>query len=190
MPLVLASGSPRRAALLREAAIPFEVGPSPDVDEAPPRDDAGHLPPPADVVLILARRKSEAACAQHAPSWVLTADTLVFLDGEPLGKPADGAEAAAMLGALSDRWHEVWTGMVLSRPGADSLEAAVRTRVKFRELGRDEIAAYAASGEPLDKAGGYGIQAGAAGFVAELDGPLDNVIGLPIARLKALLQEA
>ena len=190
-PLLLASRSPRRAALLTEAQIPFVPGPSPDVDETPPCDAAGVRLPPEAIVRALAIRKADAAHARAPDHRVLTADTLVFRDGAPLGKPRDAEEARAMLRSLADRWHEVWTGVALLGPSqeapAEAATAAVCTRVRFRALSEAEIEAYVATGEPLDKAGGYGIQAGAAAFVAELEGPLDNVIGLPLDAVRRLL---
>ena len=189
--LLLASRSPRRASLLTEAGIAFEPGPSPNVDETPPTDSSGTLLEPEQIVRILATRKAHAAQALEPEALLLTADTLVFLDGQPLGKPVDAADAVRMLEALSGRWHEVWTGVALLGPDAcgatQLLEDAVRTRVRFKRLAPQEIEAYVATGEPLDKAGGYGIQAGAADFVAELEGPLDNVIGLPVETLRGLL---
>jgi septum formation protein len=195
LPLLLASRSPRRAALLRDAGIPFSPGPCPDVDETPPRDADGALLAPDQIVTILARRKAlaahEAALDTAPDAFLLSADTLVFLEGRPLGKPADEVEATAMLAALSGRWHEVWTGVAICSPGSgpDLIRhvLAVCTRIRFRALSPAEIETYVRSGEPMDKAGAYAIQGGAAGFVAERSGPLDNVIGLPVGRLRALL---
>lgn len=190
--LLLASRSPRRAALLEAAQIPFELGPSPDVDETPPVGQDGAPLDPASVVRALAVRKAQAAHLVRPTRRLLTADTLVFLDGRPMGKPEGAAEARTMLRTLSGRVHEVCTGLAVLGPTADGqircLQGVACAHVHFRELTEAEIEAYVASGEPLDKAGAYGIQGGAAGFVAALDGDLDTVIGLPISALRALLR--
>jgi septum formation protein len=189
--LVLASGSPRRAALLRAAGIPFELGPAPDVDETPPTGPEGQRLEPAAVVRALALRKAEAASPLVPGRTLVAADTLVFLEGAPLGKPRDAREACEMLRALSGRTHEVLTGLALIGPTADGgirrAVAVARSAVTFRDLSTTEIEAYAATGEPLDKAGAYGIQGGAAAFVARLEGDLDTVIGLSISTLEELL---
>lgn len=188
-PLVLASRSPRRAALLREAGLDFEVRVFPEVDETP---GAG-LDDPLAIVRDLAERKARSA-ELHAPhELVLAADTLVFLDDAILGKPDDAAEAHAMLRALSGRSHVVATGVALTGPGGRGrvrlVSDAAATRVRFRALSEEEILAYVATGEPLDKAGAYAIQAGAAGFVAGLDGAEDTVIGLPVELVRRLLAD-
>jgi len=188
-PLVLASRSPRRRALLAEAGIGFSLRAYPEIDETP----AAGLAAPLDVVRELAERKALAAALLTPQVLVLTADTLVFLGGNVLGKPRDAAGARRMLSALGGRTHEVATGVALAGAGADGAtrlhSGAASTRVTFRPLGEAEIAAYVASGEPLDKAGAYGIQGGAAGFVADLEGDLDTVIGLPIGLVRRLLAE-
>ena len=183
--LLLASGSPRRAQLLEAAGIAFAVGAAPDVDESVRPDES-----PAACVQRLACLKAEAAMCSAPGRLLLTADTLVFLDGAPLGKPAGPDQARAMLRALSDRTHDVLTGVAVARArdGASTLRSGyTRTRVRFRSLGDEEIDAYVASGEPLDKAGSYAIQGGAAAFVGALDGPEDNVIGLPVDLVRTLL---
>jgi septum formation protein len=184
--LVLASRSPRRRDLLEAAGIAFEVGEAPDIDETPPTG----LDPGA-AVEHLASLKLEAVLQRAVDCQVLTADTLVFLDGAPLGKPADGTSARAMLRSLSGRVHAVATGVALAGPdpegGVRIVVGHAVTGVRFRELTDAEIDAYVATGEPLDKAGAYAIQGGAAGFVASLDGPEDNVIGLPIELVHGLL---
>jgi septum formation protein len=178
--LVLASASPRRRALLTAAGIAFVARPA-DVDETP-------LPgEPADVyTLRLAEAKARAA---WRPSEIaLGADTTVVLDGDILGKPADEAEAAAMLGRLAGRTHEVLTGFCLF--DGDRVRGAVeRTAVTFAPMSEEEIAAYAASGEPLDKAGAYGIQGLASKFVERIEGCYFNVVGLPVARVYRMLGE-
>jgi septum formation protein len=180
--LVLASASPRRKALLAEAGIEHRVLPV-DVDETPPPGVV-----PVEVALALAERKALAAATETDDRPLLAADTIVVLDGLILGKPADAADAAAMLRALSGRSHEVITGVcVLPSTREGILLRAVVTAVRFRELDDAEIDAYVASGEPLDKAGSYGIQGGAGKFVAELDGSLSNVIGLPVEEVREML---
>ena len=181
-PIVLASRSPRRAQLLRAAGIPFDLGPFPDVDERIPADLA-----PPEAARRLAERKARAVMPRVPGRTVLAADTLVFLPEEVLTKPRDGADAQRMLGCLSGRTHAVATGVAVGRGGA--LRSAVEvTQVAFRILDASEIAAYVETGEPLDKAGAYGIQGGAAAFVAHVEGGLDTVIGLPVALALRLLQ--
>lgn len=182
--VVLASASPRRLDLLREIGIEPTVEPA-DVDE--------ELTAGVDVaaaVTALASAKARAVAARHSgePVLVLGADTLVVLDGEPLGKPRDRDDAAAMLARLSGREHQVMTGVTLIDAAAGHDVGGVETTVvAFRELTRDEIERYVATGEPLDKAGAYAVQGGAADFVARLDGDRSNVIGLPLRLVSALL---
>ncbi len=185
LPLLLASGSPRRRDLLRASGIAFEVGAAPDVDESVVPGEA-----PGACVERLARLKAEAALRASPGRLLLTADTLVFLDGVPMGKPTGPQHARAMLRSLSGGSHHVLTGIAIGR--ADEDTAIVRsghaqTTVRFRPLEDAEIEAYVANGEPLDKAGAYAIQGGARTFVASLDGPEDNVIGLPVALVRELL---
>jgi septum formation protein len=174
--LVLASGSPRRAALLREAGIPFEARPS-AVAEPPFRGGD-----PAEYAESLARRKAASVSGEL----VLGADTVVVLDGEVLGKPRDPDDAAAMLARLSGRAHDVITAVALNQGGILRW-AHDRTGVTFRALAPGEIARYVATGEGADKAGAYAIQGRAADFVTGLDGARDTVIGLPIALVRRLL---
>ena len=179
MRLVLASGSPRRAALLRAAGRDFDVRPS-GTDEWP--YEGGD---PAAYAEALARAK----VAGVEGDLVLGADTVVVLDGAVLGKPDGPAAAAAMLRRLSGRTHEVVTGLAVRRDGHVSGGHA-RAAVTFRPLTEREIADYVATGEPLDKAGAYAYQGGAAGFVARLEGDADTVIGLPMRLVSALLGQA
>lgn len=185
-PLRLASASPRRAALLEAAGIPFRVGPIPDVDETV---DPGLTP--AAQVQALARRKLDAVLGTLRDVLVLTADTLVFDGAVALGKPGGPDDARRMLQSLAGRTHQVVTGLALAGPEASGTwrieSAAVATRVTFRPLTLAEIDAYIATGEPEGKAGAYAIQGGAAAFVTQLDGPRDNVIGLPISALRRLI---
>lgn len=185
--LVLASGSPRRRELLARLDVRFTVR-VPDLDESPdPGED------PVAYVERLARSKADAARSVDADDGVgeivLAADTTVALAGRILGKPTDPADAAVMLRALSGRTHEVHTGVAVIGP-AGSASSVTTTSVTFRDLTNDEIAAYVATGDPLDKAGSYGIQGDAGRFVARLDGSLSNVVGLPMAQTAALLADA
>jgi septum formation protein len=186
-PLVLASRSPRRRTLLAEAGIHFELHDYPEIDETPRAD----LTAPCDIVRELAERKARAAALRTPHVVVLAADTLVFLEQEILGKPGDQAEAIAMLRSLSGRSHEVATGVAIAGPddeaGVRLISGAERTLVWFRELSDTEIRTYVESGEPLDKAGAYAIQAGARDFVASIEGAEDTVIGLPVHLVQRLL---
>jgi septum formation protein len=182
--LVLASGSPRRRQLLAALGLPFLVRP-PETDESP-----GPQEIPESLVLRLALEKARHAARDGEVA--LGADTIVAVDDQPLGKPADEAQARAMLARLSGRAHEVWTGVALvdRRGGRRESVRAVCTEVRFRPLTGEEIDRYVASGEPFDRAGAYAIQGGAAGFVQALDGSWSNVVGLPLEELAALLAEA
>jgi septum formation protein len=176
MRIVLASASPRRAALLRAAGHDFDVRPSGAVEWPYPGDDpAGHAEG-------LARAKVNGVDGEV----VVGADTVVVLDGAVLGKPAGPADAAAMLHRLSGRTHEVVTGVAVRR-GERVLSGHARARVTFRPLAAPEIRAYVAGGEPVDKAGAYAYQGGAGAFVTRLEGDPDTVIGLPIDLLNRLL---
>ena len=170
--ILLASGSPRRRELMQNAGIDFVV----DAVNA----DETFSGEPEETVLTLSRRKAEAAAARHPGETVLAADTIVYHDGRVLGKPADAAEAKRMLRGLSDGWHEVYTGVTVIRDGAAASRCDV-TRVHFIPLTDAQIDAYVATGEPMDKAGAYGIQGGAARFVDRIEGSPTNVIGLPMA---------
>ena len=179
-PLILASGSPRRRELLARMGYEFEIC-APDVDE----HVTGHA---RDIVYTLAQRKAHAAAAHFNRGVIIASDTLVSLDGVPLGKPADAAEAHGMLMALSGREHEVFTGVcVLDVETGRSETRSVRTGVRFRPLSSEEIDAYIATGEPMDKAGAYAIQGGAGAFVEALDGEYDNVVGFPTEEVREML---
>jgi len=184
LPLLLASASPRRRELLEQLGIAFTVQPA-EVDETPrPGERSGQL------VLRLARAKAEAACQLAAPGqWVLGADTVVALDDEILGKPADPESAMDMLARLSGRSHSVYSGIALTRAGFDTRSLSVKSRVWMRPIDAAELEAYVATGEPLGKAGGYAIQGRAAAFVRCLAGSYSNVVGLPLYELDALLRE-
>lgn len=181
--LVLASASPRRRELLAQLGRPYEVRPV-DADERPLAGER-----PEAMVLRLALIKARAAARDGEVT--VGADTVVALGDEILGKPSGPAEARSMLRRLSGRAHEVWTGVAaVAKDGVVIRERACaeRTRVVFRSLAATEIDAYVATGEPLDKAGAYAIQGGAAGFVAELEGSRSNVIGLPLEVVRRVLE--
>ncbi len=179
-PFVLASASPRRAELLQAAGFTFTVA-SADIDETPrPAEPAGPY------VCRLAEAKAWAVADRHPGAVVLGADTTVVVDGDILGKPADAADAEAMMRRLQGRAHEVMTGVAVVAGGQVRVELAT-TRVWFAAMADDEIAAYVASGEPMDKAGAYGIQGRAACYVTRIEGSYSNVVGLPVAVVHALL---
>lgn len=187
--MVLASQSPRRIELMREAGFSFSVCPA-DIDEAPRAGED-----PIALVARLSREKALAVAAGGAAAageLVIAADTVVALDGQALGKPVDAADAHRMLRALSGRTHQVYTGVCVARSGQDKQtpETFVEaTDVTFYELADDEVDAYVASGEPMDKAGAYGIQgSGGRLLVNRIEGDFYNVVGLPIARLTRLIR--
>lgn len=179
MNLILASASPRRRELMQFYGIPFTVGAA-DIDETMNPS----LPPEQEVARV-SRLKAQALSAPD--SVVVAADTIVVLDGKILGKPKTRDEAIAMLTALSGRSHRVMTGCtVLS---GDRVETFTEiTAIHFRELTRQEIERYVATGEPMDKAGAYGIQGGAALFCQGMEGDYYNVMGLPVCRLHQVLK--
>ena len=182
-PLYLASGSPRRRELLTQIGVPFSAI-SADIDETPLPQES-----PAAYVERLARGKAAAGrdvVLSDAPFCVLGADTAVVLDGNILGKPVDEADACAMLKMLSGCEHEVLTAIALL-DGERCESRVVRSVVRFRPISSDEAAAYWASGEPRDKAGGYGIQGLGAVFVAGLNGSYSAVVGLPLCETAELL---
>ncbi len=175
--ITLASASPRRRDLLTRCGLDLDVRP-PDVDERQIEGEA-----PRAMAIRLARDKAaEVAVTLAEPAIVVAADTIVVLDGEVLGKPADEADARAMLRRLSGRTHTVITGFAVH--GALGMTAdAVETDVTFRHLSDDLIAWYVATGEPLDKAGSYGIQEIGVMLVAEIQGSYTNVVGLPLVEV-------
>lgn len=184
----MASASPRRQRLLAQLGLDFLTIPS-DIEEG---DYAGlHTGlPPAERVTALARAKAEMVARGLSDAIVLGADTIVVCQGQVLGKPASAEEAEAMLSFLSGKSHEVYTGIALVRvPGMIFRQAWERTEVRFRQLSAREIKAYVATGEPLDKAGAYGIQGLGALLVESICGDFFNVVGLPLVRTVALLQE-
>jgi len=181
--LVLASASPRRRQLLASLGLECEVAPT-DIDETPHPGEA-----PADYARRLAREKAAAAAACHPPErLLLAADTVVALGEEILGKPTDASDAARMLRRLSGRAHEVHTAVAARRGDTTALRLAT-TEVTFRSLRDVEIDTYVSTGEPLDKAGAYGIQGVAAVFVTRLSGSYSAVVGLPLCETAELLRE-
>jgi septum formation protein len=173
-PLVLASGSPRRAEILNSVGWKFEKA-VPDVDES---ERAGE--PPEDYVQRLALEKAEAIAGGHPDSTILAADTTVVIDERILGKPEDLAHAKEMLRTLSGRWHDVLTGVAVVRNGSPRV-AMERTGVKFLEMNEAEIEFLAQMGDPLDKAGAYAVQTQAALFIEAIRGDYWNVVGLPVS---------
>jgi len=185
--LILASSSPRRAEILRNAGFSFEVCAA-HVDESLPPNE-----PAADYVLRLAEAKAAAVAARLGsaePALVIGADTTVVCAGEILGKPSDAEEARTMLRKLSGAAHEVLTGLAIVNTQTKQRAAHVeKTRVTFIALSPDDIDQYVATGEPFDKAGGYGVQGIAGRFVAQIEGCYFNVMGLPLSRTWQMLRE-
>ncbi len=186
--LILASMSPRRAELLRVAGIPHEVVPAIGAESEPAAAARGLEP--ADYARRLARVKAAAVAEAHPGRLVLGADTVVVLDGEVLEKPVDTAEAESMLRRLSGREHVVITAVsLLGGPARPEWIGHEETRVAFLDLDEAAIGRYAASGEPADKAGAYGIQGLGALMVRRIEGCYFNVMGLPLALLGRALRE-
>ncbi len=184
VPLVLASASPRRRQLLTQMGLAFTVQPA-DIDETAPDDIE-----PSALVRHLALEKAVAVAHHHPDALVLGADTIVVRAGRVLGKPADAREAEQMLTSLSGQMHTVFTGLALVHTASARREAAhEETDVYFDPLSSEEIAAYVATGSPLDKAGAYGIQDDyGAVFIHRIVGDYYNVVGLPLSRLYKLLR--
>lgn len=183
--LILASASPRRRDLLRQVGVSFGVIVA-EVDEAVLPGET-----PAAYVVRVARDKAlEVQTREGASLPVLGADTAVVVDGDVLGKPADRADGLAMLARLAGRAHEVLTAVALARPGGEEHCRLSVSHVTFRALTDAEIAAYWATGEPADKAGGYAIQGRAARFVTRLEGSYSGVVGLPLHETAELLAAA
>ncbi len=184
VPFILASRSPRRHKLLAQLGLDFEVHPS-DLDE-----QATLYQPPDELVEHLALAKARLVAPCFPEALTLGADTIVVIDGTVLNKPADAAEARAMLRRLSGRTHTVYTGLALLHPVSKrEVTASEATRVSFAPLSDEEIEAYIATGSPLDKAGAYGIQDDyGAVFIRRIEGDYYNVVGLPLHRLYRLLR--
>lgn len=193
--LILASASPRRQELLRNAGIPFIIEPT-DIPEVPaPREK------PKDFVERLARAKARIIAQHHLQDFVLGADTTVVVGGEILNKPSDAAEAVRMLRKLSGRTHQVITGVCVITP-ADLTQVRTQnkgprseivrsevTSVSFESLSREDIDFYVNTGDPMDKAGAYGIQGFASRWISRIDGDYFNVVGLPVALVYRMLRE-
>ena len=180
--IVLASGSPRRQELLGRIGIRDFVVSVPPVDESCPDGLT-----PEETVCRISRRKSDAVQTQPGDI-VITADTMVFLDGKRLGKPRDEADALRMLSALQGRQHTVCTG-VTERQDGQVMTRSQTTRVWFREADTRELTAYIRSGEPMDKAGAYGVQGLGSLLVERIDGDFFNVMGLPVLLLSRMLAD-
>ena len=184
--LILASGSPRRRELFTEAGLNFEVV-SVDVDETPNEKE------PEKVAQELSRRKAAAAERMiygetDRNKVIVAADTVVIHNKEVLGKPKDEADAVRMLTELSGAVHDVITGVTILTPGREEVTFSQRTRVRFRPLSEEEIRDYVATGEPMDKAGAYGIQGLGGRLVEGIDGDFNNVVGFPIDRFLAIMK--
>jgi len=173
-PIVLASGSPRRAEILSSVGWIFTKS-IPDIDETERSGES-----PEDYVQRLAAEKAAAVAHLHPDALILAADTTVVVDGSILGKPVDIDDAKRMLRMLSGRWHDVLTGISVGRDGSTEV-AMERTGVRFIEMSEREIMFLAEKGDPLDKAGAYAVQAQAALFIEEIRGDYWNVVGLPIS---------
>ncbi len=184
LPLVLASASPRRSELMRMLGLDHEVIPA-DVDESLRPGEAARAH-----VERLARTKALSVAAMRPNALVLGADTVVALDDEVLGKPASRDDAVATLMRLSGRQHEVHTGLALAEPNGVTAVTVSSTRVLFRSFDHAAACRYVATGEPLDKAGSYGIQELGAALVDGVEGDYYTVVGLPVAALVRLLERA
>lgn len=182
--LILASASPRRQQLLREAGILFESNPAHIAEER----RAGEAP--VAYACRLAREKAAAIAKRFPGRYVLGADTIVVVDNQVLEKPADSEDAARMLRLLSGRGHQVTTAVSLVDPAGRSKTKSSTTDVYFREINDREILNYVSSGEPMDKAGAYAIQGGAGTWVVRIEGDYSNVVGLPLSLVAEMLRAA
>lgn len=178
--IILASASPRRRELLSAAGIDHVVDAA-NVDETP---RVGEVPPA--YAERLARAKAASVAERHPESTIIGADTVVVIGGQILGKPIDAADARRMLEQLSGREHAVLTAVAVAR-GSELQSSVASTSVWMRPLSRAEIDTYVGTGEPMDKAGAYAIQGGAAAFVERISGDFDNVVGLPVRVVRRLL---
>ncbi len=182
--LILASSSPRRKQILEKEGVEFEIKFPSDITEEISNSD------PVKHVLTLSRKKAESVSDRTEEGIILGADTVVVLDGEILGKPQSSKEAFDMLKKLSGRAHRVYTGITLrNQYNGKIISGYDCTEVKFNRLKDEKIASYIDTGEPMDKAGAYGIQGMGSFLVESIQGNLDNVIGLPTAKLKQLLSK-
>jgi septum formation protein len=181
--IILASASPRRRALLKELCWDFTA------EEAKIKETRIADEDPADMVLRLANLKADYIFSKNDSSWVIGADTVVVINNEILGKPNDKAEAINMIEKLQGREHTVMTGIVLISPKNIKLSHVEKTKVKFRQLTRNEIEAYVSCSESLDKAGSYAIQGHGMLLVEKIEGCYFNVVGLPIESLSKMFVE-
>jgi len=187
--IVLASASPRRQDLLRNAGIPFAVQPA-DINETPLPGES-----PRDCAERLAKEKAVAAAGSRSQDYVLGADTIVVIDDTILGKPRDAEDASRMLRLLAGRTHAVITGVCVVGPVASrqlpvaSKTTSETTLVTFCEMSADEIRDYVATGEPMGKAGAYAIQGIASRWISRIEGDYSNVVGLPVALVYRMLRE-
>jgi septum formation protein len=184
--IILASASPRRAELLRSAAIPFTVDAANISEEAHPGER------PIEYGERLALEKAEVVAKRNQGKLVLGADTIVVVDDQILGKPRDRTDAARMLRLLSGRSHEVITGVCVARLATSNQQLATgseQTKVFFEEIAENEIEAYIATEEPMDKAGAYAIQGIASRWISKIEGDYANVVGLPVALVWRMLQK-
>ena len=182
--IILASGSPRRQELLQQIGVPYEVVKS-DAEEV-----LDAVEGPRALAVENARRKALAVAKRYPGRVVLGADTVVFQDGAVYGKPKDAEDARNMLKSFAGRRHDVVTGVAIVAKDGTCYTDATETKVFFNDLTDDEIAAYIATGEPMDKAGAYAVQGRAAAFIPRIEGSFSNVVGLPLAEVSALLKEA
>jgi septum formation protein len=184
LPIYLASASPRRKALLEQIGLPFSILVRPVEEELKEGESY------AQQVMFLAEMKARSAALVIAEGLVIGADTLVVCDGRVLGKPADLSEAEKMLSLLGGNEHEVYTGLaVVQKPSGRIITDYECTKVRFKSLNLDQIKRYAATGEPLDKAGAYAVQGIGAIFIDRIEGCYNNVVGLPLALLADILKE-
>ena len=184
IPIILASNSPRRKELLRQVGVSFTVDPA-DVDERPLPGER-----PEDYAVRVALDKARVAAARSKNGVIIAADTIVVVDDTILGKPADRNDAERMLTVLSNRVHRVITGLaVIDAASGKTMTNSAVTSVWFRDLSQQEIQSYIAGGEPLDKAGAYGIQGKGALLVKQIEGCYFNVVGLPLSLLGELLRK-
>jgi len=182
-PLVLGSASPRRLDLLRQVGVEPDARDAAEIDERPLRREL-----PADYAKRMALEKLQTVAARHEGAYVIAADTVVAVGRRILPKPAEAAEARHCLALLSGRNHRVLGAVAVQAPDGRVARRLVTSRVRFRRLHGDEIAAYVAGGEWRGKAGGYAIQGRAAAFVSDISGSYPNVVGLPLVETLALLR--
>lgn len=181
-PIVLASASPRRRELLKSAGIAFVVRPA-EIAEVPHQHES-----PRGFAERMAREKAWAVRSTNTGEVILAADTVVAVDGQILGKPNNEEDAARMLRLLSGREHLVITGVCLSGEDFEDIRSE-NTEVRFKKMSDADIRGYIATGEPMDKAGAYGIQGGASRWIAGITGDYNNVVGLPLDLVRQMLRE-